>query len=428
LVVAGALSGIARGGWFWDDLRLIVTNPVVQNLDWLDAFFKHLWWGPAGDHPDGNLYWRPLVLCSFLVDRWAGGSAALAHLHSLLWHLLAVVGVQRLAERKATPAQAAVAAVIFGLHPAACETVFWVAARNDLMGTAGLFWALWAFSTDRPRTGGAFVLLSALSKETALLAPLLAAVFLETPQKKAGILASLGAVALVLALRGVLGIPLGGASGWDGILPASLHLFSQITVPWPLVGVQWVPALHLGAWDLLGGGLSLGLCLLLRRRTDCLGAALLLGLPGLVAVGATGLSGERFLYGSLGFLCVGMAPLLSRRMAGLGAIGGLVVLAVLGLRIAEWSSEEDLLRAARERSPSALISARLGLVLEGEGQSEEALQMYAESLTEDPPFLRTCDRPPALLRKMGRTAEALAWEQRFSGICPTASTSAPPGN
>lgn len=413
LVVAAAFSGAVQGGWFWDDLRLIVHNPVVQNLDWGSALLRHLWWGVAGETPDGNVYWRPLLLSSFLVDRLLGGSPAVAHFQSLLWHLLAVAGVQRLASLRATPGQSAFAALLFGLHPAVGESVFWVAARNDLMVTAGLLWALWFLATQRTALAMLCVALAALCKETGYLAPLL---FFLLVGRGAG-MATLVVGGLV-ALRMALGIPLGGGDlRLEGIGTAGLLLLSQVTVPWPLVGVIWLPASSLGAGNYLGLGLTVLLGFWRRSEGKLLLAGALLAVPALLSVGATGLSGERFLYGSLAFWMVALAGGLQRRWRPAGVLLATVLVGILGFRAVEWTSEESLLRAARERAPSSLLSARLALILEGQGQVEEALQLYAEGLQQVPTFTRVCARPPALLRASGRESEALAWEARWKEVC-----------
>ena len=92
-----------------------------------------------------------------------GFSAPWMHLRGLLWHLLAVAAAWRLARGLLAPWPAAVAALIFGLHPVQAEAVTWIAARNDPMAAAIGGWALVAAAQAGPRSRAAAALLSGMA-------------------------------------------------------------------------------------------------------------------------------------------------------------------------------------------------------------------------------------------------------------------------
>jgi hypothetical protein len=413
VVVVGALFPALQAGWFWDDIRLILFNPVVQGLDWEHALTKHLWWGMTGDSPEGLVYYRPLVLCSFLVDRLLGGELWLAHLHSLVWHLAAVVGVQQWVAREKGPWKGALAALLFGLHPAAVEAAVWVSARNDPMALA---FSVWALYWGGP-VGGVLAFLACLCKESGFFLPVFAFCLGQGFKKEIA-----AGVSVALLLRVILGIPSPAMpDSFEGVGVALLRLLGQVVVPWPLTSVEWVPAQSLPGWLL---GVAIGVVLgwgFIARELWKKGAyftgliPVFALLPGLVPIASTGLSGERFLYMALALgVIVGARVLDSWRWAMPVLIGWLVV---LGLRLGEWGSEESLLRAAMERSPSSLVAARLGMVLESQGRGVEALESYRLGLELRPVFTRACGRPVELLEKEGRGEEVERWRQEFREVC-----------
>jgi hypothetical protein len=208
---------------------------------------------------------------------------------------------------------------------------------------------------------------------------------------------------------------------FEGVGVALLRLLGQVVVPWPLTSVEWVPAQSLPGWLL---GVAIGVVLgwgFIARELWKKGAyftgliPVFALLPGLVPIASTGLSGERFLYMALALgVIVGARVLDSWRWAMPVLIGWLVV---LGLRLGEWGSEESLLRAAMERSPSSLVAARLGMVLESQGRGVEALESYRLGLELRPVFTRACGRPVELLEKEGRGEEVERWRQEFREVC-----------
>jgi hypothetical protein len=118
----------------------------------------------------GALYFRPLVILSYFLDREIWGMHPVAmHLENILLHLgnaLLVFFLTRqllpenLRKRSFVPI---FAALLFALHPVNSESVVWVSGRTDLL--AGFFVLLGVISLVRFKTekGWAFLLLGFIS-------------------------------------------------------------------------------------------------------------------------------------------------------------------------------------------------------------------------------------------------------------------------
>ena len=163
-----------HGELVWDDLSYI-GNAVYQDPAlWREALFNP---------PTGNAVFRPLTLLSFALQQWAGQTtAAPFHVFSFILHginaalvfLIAVVVLHDSADHGSVVTSAALAALVYGLHPALSESALWVAARFDLLMTMFLLVAvltdrvLHSATAMRPLLVSALFLLALLSKETAV--------------------------------------------------------------------------------------------------------------------------------------------------------------------------------------------------------------------------------------------------------------------
>jgi hypothetical protein len=227
-----AYGSALRGGFVYDDHRLVEWNPLVHSLTHVpDAFSRDLAGGT-----EWAIY-RPLVAVSFMIDHAIfGGSPFGYHVVNLLWHLAAVVGVFLLAQaiaqsglgpnrgaprsdvaRPSAPRSAWVpmgAAALFALHPLNSEAVAWISRRGDVM--AGAF-ALFAIVVARRwlLRGGAgwalcmhaAVVVALLSKEIGAVLPavLTAAAFVSRapePAAATGAMSSPGATTAPVASPG----------------------------------------------------------------------------------------------------------------------------------------------------------------------------------------------------------------------------------
>lgn len=192
LIVAATVLVYANslGGQFlFDDTKQIVNNPSLRSWSNVVAAFTSDVWSfqrgtAATDIPPP--YYRPLFTVYFTVayklfGLWEPGW----HLLNLLVHVLVTVAVYYLVRRLSTSLSvAALAALLFGVHPAHVESVSWISGIPDPL--AALFYvpALTWYVRHRQEGGRrrlaaslvAFAL-SLLCKETAIVLPLVIAVW-----------------------------------------------------------------------------------------------------------------------------------------------------------------------------------------------------------------------------------------------------------
>src|SRR5437016_342261 len=180
LVYANSLSG----AFVFDDTKQVVSNSALRSWSNLArAFTSDVWAFQRGtltkDIPPP--YYRPLFTAYLTINYhlfglWEPGW----HLMNLLVHTGATVAIYFLLKRlSGDRVIAAIAALIFGLHPAHVESVSWISGIPDPL--AALFYAPSLIWYVRYRTDGAKKLLvgsviayglSALCKETPLALPL----------------------------------------------------------------------------------------------------------------------------------------------------------------------------------------------------------------------------------------------------------------
>jgi len=212
LALAASVSGLANG-FVYDDVPIILQNPVVHNLESVGRTWTTPYW-PAG------LLYRPVTLQLFAAE-WAlgGGRPLVFHVVSIVLKVLAAVLLWRLARRLLPPLPALAAASLFAVHPVHAESVANVVGQAELLAAA--FTLLIVERYLAWRQGGPLgpwrraalallTLLAILSKETGVVIPALlvaAELMLVAPaaswRKRAGVLApvlTLQAVAVLVAI------------------------------------------------------------------------------------------------------------------------------------------------------------------------------------------------------------------------------------
>ncbi|MGH9351745.1 MAG: tetratricopeptide repeat protein [Terriglobia bacterium] len=190
LIAAAALpylNGLLNG-FVYDDQTQVLNNPYILNFHHLRQIFSSSAWSYMGQAGATN-YYRPLMTFGYLLCYQVFGKVAFGyHLVNLVLHIavvcalfgltLALFGRRRIAF---------VAALIFALHPVHTESVDWIAGVTDLEVTLFCLLAFWFFiKAARPggkRAAGwilamaASFILALLSKEQALMLPLLATLY-----------------------------------------------------------------------------------------------------------------------------------------------------------------------------------------------------------------------------------------------------------
>ncbi|NOY25923.1 MAG: hypothetical protein GXP62_08640 [Oligoflexia bacterium] len=406
----------------WDDEALVVDNQVIGHPGAWHQIWTHDLWGTTRLSALQSGYYRPLMLLSLAVDRSLFGlNPSWAHLHSLLWHLLAIGALYGLLRTLFAAPYALVGATLFALHPVQSEVMALVAARNDSMAAAFTLLALWAVAEPgerRPlRLFAAFSLTLAglLSKESGVLAPvMLVALDLGRGRALRGAnalwrgwpryLVMATAVAIYAAIRAAVGVNAGiiPPDSSFGIVtehfPAIVGVYARLLVwPWPLSPARYLHylpglAANLPAVLTLGGLLGLALARGKHRGLVAVGLAwaVLSWLPTLAATLDKGLLGERYLYMPLAGLALALAAALPRVPVWLIPAFAIPAIATLQLRLPDWHDSKTVWTRAHQVEPTPFTAAGLAWYLHRDGDLDGAIPLLIQALEGDPPYHDAC--------------------------------------
>ncbi|HXE90440.1 MAG TPA: tetratricopeptide repeat protein [Terriglobales bacterium] len=163
-----------RYPFVYDDIPQVLENPELRTWNSLPGFFVKSLWSEVG--AKGGFY-RPLFKTWLVVNYqlW-GTNVAGWHAANLICHLLAVALAYALVLRLTRARSiAALAALIFGIHPSRIESVVWISGIADPLMSVFLLGGLLAYleyvETRRGSwlASAALLLVAALlSKETAI--------------------------------------------------------------------------------------------------------------------------------------------------------------------------------------------------------------------------------------------------------------------
>jgi Tfp pilus assembly protein PilF len=446
----------------YDGPITILENPAVQTGP-LVGLFSVDFWGIPVDAEYASRSYRPLVGLSYALQaRTIGNSVALYHLTDMLLHACASMLVVLCALRLGLRASgAALAGLLFAVHPVQTDAVASSVGRADLMAVLALLAVFALHWSDGGRAilrrALAALLLGAalLCKEYAVAFPLIlagsdlalwAAGRIEAAELRrrtglwvVGLLLVAGYLAVRVELFGGLGgvpmlvesdHPLVGRTAvvrWAtaaSILPLALRL---LVLPLGLNHHYRFGTLHVpeGFGDPLALlGLALATALLvgavwtIRRRFvhPAFFVLLLFGVlgPSLSLFGVSGvLFAERFLYLAVAGLGWMIGALLHRRAGAPGAArwatiaSTIVVLAFAAgtvARVEQWSSYERLLRSSLHHYPNGSeVWTDLGRLQQGQNRIEEAARSYERALEINPDHARTWSHYAETLATLGRT-------------------------
>jgi protein O-mannosyl-transferase len=190
LVTFVVYSGSLSFDFVWDDWPQIVNSPIIRTWSNLPrAFGSDLWYHVARH----QVYYRPLFVAWSMLNYTVFGLRPWGwHLGAVLLHVGAVASVFWLARRLNLEYwTAALAALIFALHPIHIEPVTWVSAASDTMVTmfAALAFAAFLSARDPERNSerekkaawwvASLVLMACalLTKEMAVVFPVLVGIY-----------------------------------------------------------------------------------------------------------------------------------------------------------------------------------------------------------------------------------------------------------
>lgn len=471
-------SGALFFGYVWDDWPQIVNSPIVRS--WSDlprAFGSDLWYHVARH----QLFYRPLFVAWSMLNFSLFGLRPWGwHLTAVLAHIATTVSVFWLARKLGMEYwTAALAALIFALHPIHIEPVVWISAASDTLVALFVSLGFIAFLNSRePQrtrrvawfTLSLFMLACALlTKEMALAFFLLVAVYAwlhpgpgRTSPGKRIVWAAIeavpyAAVTIVYGLlrRHALAHSVGALDPTHGLvdiartLPLVLSFyFNKLMIPIGLTGLYYTPYVvgaSLTQFVLpvaLLGALAIGLWYWNRREhnsTVVFSAMwLLVGLvPALYLpkFGNGDFVRDRYMYlPSIGFailLATGLRRLPSIRNWNARAVQVTAVMLLsvgyIGASLAQqvyWAS--DLLVLARGESlypdnPYTLLG--LSAEYSARGANERAIELAERVAREYPDYANVQLVLAESYIRAGKTAEGRMWLQRTVALNPDFATS-----
>lgn len=173
LLILAAYGNTLQHGFVWDDIDVLVDNPITESLRNIPKFFI------SEDTADVSTgYYRPITYVSFALDRALWGLNPVGfNITNLVLHILvALLFYRTVAALFKRDNLALAAAVIFALHPIAGETInFHAGGRNTLLCACFSMLSLLYYTKRKHLPAVVFFTLAIFSKEFALLLP---AVFL----------------------------------------------------------------------------------------------------------------------------------------------------------------------------------------------------------------------------------------------------------
>lgn len=393
------------GGFVYDDHRFFEGNAALGDASILWRAFAD----PVCQTADGTEsgLWRPLRTLSFALDRALFGEGALGpHAVSLVLHGAGTGCVFLLLSRfAAAPRAAFLGALLYALHPAQTECVAWISSRGDLLAALFLWAALLADLGGRGGTSLALGAAALLSKEQAVVWPVLAFLASRTAGRGSAesarrALAPLAVVSAYLALRWTIlaeptqegGLLLGPARGpqiaamlghqaWYTSLPVGGLFDWQMppgVCPWPvaiaalaaLAAAAWRPARPPALW-------------FLAALVPTLFVQAFMPLNILVA--------DRFLLFALPALALAGARAAASRGGAIPAVAAVLCLGALTqAAIPVWRDDDALWRTTAERAPGhARANHWLGTAALQRGEFEEAVRRLAVAADADPGGAKT---------------------------------------
>lgn len=423
-VYAGSLGG----GFVYDDLPIIVENPLLLSGTPAQLLGSAYWRRPGPGR--GGLY-RPLTIASYAANaRLTELSApAFRTVNALLHAAVSALVVLLSAGLGLGAPAAALAGLAFAVLPVHAEAVASVVGRAEILA-AGFSLAAWACllgaaGPGRLAAGSALFLAALLSKESAAALPAAVAAadfarrtgrWRETARARAPVWLALGVVlalylfwrAHILGAAFHVGRPYFGGLGWPEIPLTMARFFwrgwvfggatglglcadwSRPSFPDSTAGdlVGWAALLLAavcGAWSARDA--------LARRSTAALGALvfLLLAAPMSNLLASMEILGaERMMYLPSFGLCLLAAALWERRPAGRWstAAAAAILLAWSGLTAAQarvWGSSQTLWEATAVCAPgNQRVNAGLAMVRAGQNRREEARELLRRSLAAEP--------------------------------------------
>lgn len=420
----------------FDDHEFITYNPLVTQPGWSSAarFF-----GEVLSPSTVKGYYLPLSMTSLMLDYAAGGrpdDLRVFHRTSLALHVLCTVVLALLLWRLfGAVAPAALAALLFGLHPLTVEPVAWVGERKTLLAALFAFAGLAAYVEHCRGRGRSWLpasvflyLLALLSKPTVTMFPLLLLALDYWPLRRLSgrsvaekwpffLLSLLSGIITLISHERTAGFAATASASW---LAWPLHAgyllafyLGKVLYPVDLTSVYTPPAPFSLAnpavlVPVLGvAALTAGLVLLVRRARAPLTGWLFFAIALAPTLGLVKYSwvvaSDKYVY----FPAAGLSMVLAwglaaawraeSAVAGPAARRALVTAIVLAVALAEaagaraalrnWTTSLDLFRHMEALAPAApAVHNELGVLLARRSREEEAARHLRRAVELAPEY------------------------------------------
>jgi protein O-mannosyl-transferase len=446
LLVAAVYAPTLRSDFVWDDWTLVAGSDAVGDASGLvRALGSDLYASNAAAGPSG--YWRPLATASFWLNSRLGDGPLALHagnvvLHAITAGLLALLLARVL---RAGALVAALAALLWAIHPEQVEAVAWISCRYELL--AALAAVAYLLLPKRPDLGsaawcGGVFLAGLLSKESFLG---FAAVVLaedwaarrswrESWRRWAAVALAIVAWMSARRLLGIRQLDVEPTTlvALPGRLLSALAVYAARAVaPLPLsIHQPFEPGAGLMA---AGAAIAVALLALAWRRRE-LAPAVALFVAGLaptsIAMARMGIAAERYFYlPSLGVAWLLGALLAAglrhpRRGVALGAkaAAAAVLVACVAFtvgRLAAWRDDDALFRAALEVDPGdAYAHLYLGREALKAGRLDDAREHLERSQASDPASAEAADALAEVHLRRGDVLAARAQANRAVELEP----------
>ncbi len=464
MIVAACLlvySNSLFNDFVYDDIFQVVENRWLRDMRHIPEVFARGVWGFSGG--DQSNYYRPLMHLSYMVTYALFGLRPWAfHLVNILLHtgvsvLVFLLGVQLQRAARSVPSNEVpfLAALLFATHPVHTEAVTWIAGLPEVSFSLLFLLSLYLYlraAADEGRPRAALYLssllcflLALLSKETALVLPVVLVVYEHVFSRAARplslqlkrVLPYLAVAIVYLAIRTLVlegfavskrhaelsdyeyfinVFPLVSSYLWKLLLPTNLNVFYTFEPIHSLLQAKGIVSLA------VTGGFAIFLVWSHRRhRLACFSAAFiiipLLPVLYIPALGENTFT-DRYLYlPSFGYVLLSasfVAWLAQRRpRARIGL--ALLVLAVLAsyasatlARNRVWSDDLRLWSDAVEKSPNSVMPhSELGIAYAARGETSKAIEQYRIALRMNPSFADGHTNLGLVYDQMGRLDEAI---------------------
>lgn len=457
VIVVGAVHWpvLSAGAVFFDDMEYLFYNPVLRKPSWSSARTVLT---EVFESSTIEGYYEPLTLISLMLDVAAGGrrdDLRAFHRTSLAVHVLnTALVVLLLYQLFGEPWSAALAGLLFGVHPLTVEPVAWVWERKTLLTTFFILCSLVLY-VRYARRGGAILysaclvsyVLALLSKPTSTPLPVLMLLMDFWPLRRLGkrsvleklpfflVAAASSAITVISTSRNCgIKLPAGPFVGQMPVKISYLLVFYLGKIVWPvgLSPVYSIPAMSLSDRTVLAAVLgacflTVGLLISLPRTRAMLTAWLFFVVaisPTLGLIGYSWISAsDKYVYlpaiGLVVLLAYGLTRLVragfeSRRMTPIcvAVVASVILLAVSASgatrrQIARWRETEGLYRYMLTLAPdSAAIHDDLGIALARKMKLDEAIACFRRGLQLHPDSDRLHNNLGKTLSSARRWSEA----------------------